>query len=253
MKLEPDTPHPERKQDEHPSKSDKGRPFLRVPHLLQHVSNRNDYGRIELNGKIIRASCRREFEMRPGQRENLARMSHLRFGVALTVGRRPGIGVRGGRAGDRHCSVGRFWSGCVGRWSQSQARPGPRPLSLLRSERILAPPRITTLRRTDTNRGRQSGNLGQLSPEEQTRDELRATMLTQNHLETLRGVAGSSAARGSPRGSRLARIRGLIVGEVVPGTVAPDGVFGAWQRELLDALLPFDAIQFQLEVKVGFP
>ena len=61
------------------------------------------------------------------------------------------------------------------------------------------------------------------------------------------------AASRSASGSGLARARRLSVAEVVvPGTLAADGTCGARERELLDALLPFDAVQFQLKFKVGF-
>jgi integrase len=51
-----DTPPEGRKRDEHLSSDGKWRSFPRVPHLLQYVSNGNYYGRIKLNGKIIRES-----------------------------------------------------------------------------------------------------------------------------------------------------------------------------------------------------
>jgi transposase len=50
------TPTHDRKRDEHLSKDGKWRSFPRVPHLLQYVSNGNYYGRIKLNGKLIRES-----------------------------------------------------------------------------------------------------------------------------------------------------------------------------------------------------
>jgi hypothetical protein len=46
----------DRKRDEHLSTDGKWRSFPRVPHLLQYVSNDNYYGRIKLNGKVIRES-----------------------------------------------------------------------------------------------------------------------------------------------------------------------------------------------------
>jgi integrase len=49
-------PSPDRKREENLSKDGKWRSFPRVPHLLQYVSNGNYYGRIKLNGKIIRES-----------------------------------------------------------------------------------------------------------------------------------------------------------------------------------------------------
>jgi hypothetical protein len=40
------------------SKDGQWRPFPKVPHLLQYVSNGNYYGRIEVGGKIIRESLK---------------------------------------------------------------------------------------------------------------------------------------------------------------------------------------------------
>lgn len=51
-----DSPSNDRKREEHLSKDGKWRSFPRVPHLLQYVSNGNYYGRIKLNGKLIRES-----------------------------------------------------------------------------------------------------------------------------------------------------------------------------------------------------
>ena len=45
-----------RKREGHLSKDGKWRSFPKVPHLLQYVSNGNNYGRIQVNGKIIRES-----------------------------------------------------------------------------------------------------------------------------------------------------------------------------------------------------
>jgi hypothetical protein len=45
-----------RKREEHLSKDGRWRSFPRVPHLLQYVSNGNYYGRIKLNGKLLRES-----------------------------------------------------------------------------------------------------------------------------------------------------------------------------------------------------
>jgi hypothetical protein len=45
-------------RDEHLSKDGKWRSFPRVPHLLQYVSNGIYYGRIKLNGKLIRESLK---------------------------------------------------------------------------------------------------------------------------------------------------------------------------------------------------
>jgi hypothetical protein len=50
------TPTQDHKREEHLSKDGKWRSFPRVPHLLQYVSNGNYYGRIKLNGKLIRES-----------------------------------------------------------------------------------------------------------------------------------------------------------------------------------------------------
>jgi hypothetical protein len=52
------TPTHDRKRDEHLSKDGKWRSFPRVPHLLQYVSNGIYYGRIKLNGKLIRESLK---------------------------------------------------------------------------------------------------------------------------------------------------------------------------------------------------
>ena len=56
MKPNKDTLPSDRKREEHLSTDGKWRSFPRVPHLLQYVSNGNYYGRIKLNGKLIRES-----------------------------------------------------------------------------------------------------------------------------------------------------------------------------------------------------
>ena len=48
----PDT----RKRDERTSKDGQWRSFPRVPNLLQYVSNGNYYGRMKVDGKLIRES-----------------------------------------------------------------------------------------------------------------------------------------------------------------------------------------------------
>lgn len=47
---------PPRKREEHLSTDSQWRSFPKVPHLLQYVSNGNYYGRIKINGKVIRES-----------------------------------------------------------------------------------------------------------------------------------------------------------------------------------------------------
>jgi hypothetical protein len=54
--MKSDTEPSIRKREEHLSKDGKWRSFPKVPHLLQYVSNGNYYGRIKVNGKIIRES-----------------------------------------------------------------------------------------------------------------------------------------------------------------------------------------------------
>jgi hypothetical protein len=44
------------KRNEHLSKDGKWRSFPKVPNLLQYVFNENYYGRIKIDGKIIRES-----------------------------------------------------------------------------------------------------------------------------------------------------------------------------------------------------
>lgn len=44
------------KREEQLSTEDQWRAFPKMPHLLQYVSNGNDYGRIKMRGKIIRES-----------------------------------------------------------------------------------------------------------------------------------------------------------------------------------------------------
>ena len=45
-----------RKREEHLSKDGKWRSFPKVPHLLQYVSSGNYYGKVKINGKMIRQS-----------------------------------------------------------------------------------------------------------------------------------------------------------------------------------------------------
>jgi hypothetical protein len=56
MSSSQDNPPQGRKRDEHLSKDGKWRSFPRVPRLLQYASNGHYYGRIKLNGKVIRES-----------------------------------------------------------------------------------------------------------------------------------------------------------------------------------------------------
>ena len=58
MDISQATPPQSRKRDEYLSKDGKWRSFPKVPHLLQYVSNHSYYGRIKLNGKIIRDSLK---------------------------------------------------------------------------------------------------------------------------------------------------------------------------------------------------
>jgi hypothetical protein len=52
-----DTPTPTpRKREEHSFHDSQWRPFPKVPHLLQYVSNGSYYARIKINGKSIRKS-----------------------------------------------------------------------------------------------------------------------------------------------------------------------------------------------------
>jgi integrase len=53
------SPQPKlRKRDEHLSNDGQWRPFPKVPHLLQYVSNRNYYARVKVKGKVIRESLK---------------------------------------------------------------------------------------------------------------------------------------------------------------------------------------------------
>ena len=56
MNLTPDPASPSPKRQPHLSKDRQWRSFPKVPHLLQYVSNGNYYGRIKVDGKILRQS-----------------------------------------------------------------------------------------------------------------------------------------------------------------------------------------------------
>ena len=56
MQTQSDATPDGRKRDMHLSKDGKWRSFPKVPHLLQYVPNGNYYGRIKLDGKIVRES-----------------------------------------------------------------------------------------------------------------------------------------------------------------------------------------------------
>ena len=58
MTAEPDIQSGSRKRDEALSKNGQWRSFPKVPCLLQYVSNGNYYGRIRVNGKLIRVSLK---------------------------------------------------------------------------------------------------------------------------------------------------------------------------------------------------
>jgi hypothetical protein len=49
---------PQQKREANLSKDGQWRSYPKVPHLLQYVSNGNYYGRIKVNGKIIRESLK---------------------------------------------------------------------------------------------------------------------------------------------------------------------------------------------------
>jgi integrase len=56
VNLTPDPASPSPKRQPHLSKDRQWRSFPKVPHLLQYVSNGNYYGRIKVDGKILRQS-----------------------------------------------------------------------------------------------------------------------------------------------------------------------------------------------------
>jgi hypothetical protein len=53
-----DTEPNSRKREQNLSTDGKWRSFPKVPHLLQYVSNGNYYGRIKIDGKLIRESLK---------------------------------------------------------------------------------------------------------------------------------------------------------------------------------------------------
>ena len=56
MEANQDIPLNNRKPEKSLSKDAKGRSFSKVPNLRQYVSNGNYYGRIKIDGKLIRES-----------------------------------------------------------------------------------------------------------------------------------------------------------------------------------------------------
>ena len=83
-----------RKRDETLSKDGQWRSFPKVPHLLQYVSNGNYYGRIRVNGKLIRKSLKtsvwttarmRLTDLQKNQRENSNKVEPPIFSEAVEL------------------------------------------------------------------------------------------------------------------------------------------------------------------------
>lgn len=83
-----------RKREEHLSKDGQWRSFPKVPHLLQYVGNANYYGRIKVDGKVIRESLQTTVwttaKLRPtdflkGQQEARGHVAAPRFNEAVAL------------------------------------------------------------------------------------------------------------------------------------------------------------------------
>jgi hypothetical protein len=83
-----------RKRDETLSKDGQWRSFPKVPCLLQYVSNGNYYGRIRVNGKLIRVSLKtsvwttaklRLTDLQKDQRENINKVDPPKFSEAVEM------------------------------------------------------------------------------------------------------------------------------------------------------------------------
>ena len=83
-----------RKRDENLSKDGQWRSFPKVPCLLQYVSNDNYYGRIRVNGKLIRVSLKtkvwttaklRLSDLQKDQRENINKVDPPKFSEAVAM------------------------------------------------------------------------------------------------------------------------------------------------------------------------
>jgi hypothetical protein len=94
MSSEPDNQPGSRKRDETLSKDGQWRSFPKVPCLLQYVSNGNYYGRIRVNGKLIRVSLKttvwttaklRLTDLQKDQRENSNKVEPPKFSEAVEM------------------------------------------------------------------------------------------------------------------------------------------------------------------------
>src|ERR1035441_5195838 len=94
MQSDSDAQTNERKRGEHLSKDGQWRSFPKVPHLLQYVSNGNYYGRIKVDGKVIRESLKttvwttaklRLTDFLKGQQEARGNVAPPKFTEAVTL------------------------------------------------------------------------------------------------------------------------------------------------------------------------
>jgi integrase len=94
MQAAPNAQTNERKRGEHLSKDGQWRSFPKVPHLLQYVSNGNYYGRIKVDGKVIRESLKttvwttaklRLTDFLKGQQEARGNVAPPKFTEAVTL------------------------------------------------------------------------------------------------------------------------------------------------------------------------
>jgi integrase len=94
MPTEPDTKSDSRKREETLSKNGQWRSFPKVPCLLQYVSNGNYYGRIRVNGKLIRASLKtsvwstaklRLADLQKEEREKINKADPPKFSEAVEI------------------------------------------------------------------------------------------------------------------------------------------------------------------------
>ena len=97
MSSEADKQPDSRKRDENLSKDGQWRSFPKVPCLLQYVSNDNYYGRIRVNGKLIRVSLKttvwttaklRLTDLQKDQRENINKVDPPKFAEAVEMFKR---------------------------------------------------------------------------------------------------------------------------------------------------------------------
>ena len=94
MQAEPNAQTNDRKREEHLSKDGQWRSSPKVPHLLQYVSNGNYYGRIKVDGKVIRESLKtavwttaklRLTDSLKGQQEARGHVAPARFSEAVVL------------------------------------------------------------------------------------------------------------------------------------------------------------------------